>query len=84
MDVVVYKSKRMPDTYLYMAKDGSIEEVPDGLLAKFTDPQIFLEFELTKERHLEQADPAKVIESINESGYYLQLPPSEQVDVLAN
>jgi len=75
VEVVVYKSRRVPGTYIYMAAEDEFESLPDALRARFRDPQQFLTFELSATRYLAQADPQTVLFAIREQGFYLQLPP---------
>lgn len=84
MNVVVYRSRRMPDTYIYIKQSASIEDLPEGLAQKFRNPEPFLEIELHAKRYLQQADPIKVMTAIETQGYYLQLPPAEKDDILAD
>lgn len=76
-DVTVYKSRRMSDTYLYLPRGADFADLPDALLARFGEGEPFLDFELHLERHLAQADAAKVLEALNSQGFYLQLPPKD-------
>lgn len=84
MNVVVYRSDKAADTYLYMAQGGQTEDLPEGLLQKFPAPAAFLEFELHDESVLVQADPKKVRAAISDRGFYLQLPPAKNDELLGD
>ena len=81
IDVEVYKSPKKADTYLYVPVDAELGDLPDLLQEQFSDAEPFLSFELTADRYLAQADPHKVMTSIQTQGFYLQFPPPpESVD----
>ena len=79
IDVQVYKSPKKADTYLYLRVEVQLEELPEVLQEQFLDSEPFLSFELTKDRYLAQADPIKVMASIQTQGFYLQFPPPVEV-----
>ncbi|WP_019613318.1 YcgL domain-containing protein [Psychromonas ossibalaenae] len=71
----VYKSIRKPQTYLFIAKRDDFSPVPDPLLEQFGPPQLVSLLNIKKETKLALADAEKVLSSIVDNGYYLQLPP---------
>ena len=75
VNVTVYRSSKLADTYLYLPQGEALEELPSALLERFGDGESFLEFELTEERYLAQADASRVLEALSNQGFYLQLPP---------
>lgn len=79
IQVTVYKSPRKADTYVYLPSDAEFESLPEALQAQFGEGTAFLEFELHAERYLAQAEAPQVIEAIEVQGFYLQLPPREEV-----
>ena len=81
IDVEVYKSLKKADTYLYVPLGAKLEELPELLQEQFSESEPFLSFELTQDRYLAQADPARVMTSIQTQGFYLQFPPpAEAID----
>jgi uncharacterized protein len=76
--VRVYRSARRPQMYLYVDLETDLERVPEALLERFGRPVEALSLELTADRHLARADAVRVLESIEQDGFYLQLPPAEQ------
>lgn len=78
MHCYVYRSSRKLDTYLYLPRKDDFEDIPETLMQVFGKPEFALEFELTPERSLAQADPAEVLENLKERGFHLQLPPENQ------
>ena len=77
MEVKVFASNRKADTYLFVAVDKDVEELPEALLTLLGDLRDVLEMDLTEERQLVRCSGAEVLASIAEVGYYLQMPPAE-------
>lgn len=75
VDVVVYRSSRRADTYLYLPASADYDELPEALREHFGEATAFLEFALDAERYLAQADAETVLEALAGQGFYLQLPP---------
>ena len=62
--------------YLYVDADEDLARVPEALLKNFGRPVAVLSLPLTQDRQLARADAAAVLRSIEDSGFYLQMPPS--------
>jgi uncharacterized protein YcgL (UPF0745 family) len=77
MEVRVLRSDKRADTYLFVPEDGQYEDLPQGLRDGFGEAKPFLSFFLHQHKLLAQADAAKVLKSLREHGFYLQLPPSQ-------
>lgn len=71
----VYKSLRKPDTYLYLKHGQDFSDLPDGLLASFGAPQQVMILNLAKHKKLAQLDVVSLCGHLEDSGYYLQIPP---------
>ncbi len=74
----VYKSQKKDEMYLYVDKNDGLELVPAALLEHFGEPQLALHFVLHEERTLARVDVIKVVQAIDEQGFYLQLPPQPE------
>lgn len=72
----VYKSSRKAEMYLFVPQQDQFERVPESLLGEFGEPQLVTSLELTPQRKLARADARKVLHSLEEKGFYLQMPPS--------
>lgn len=81
MKCYVYRSRRRADTYLYLPRADDFSAVPDALLEMFGKAELALEFELTPQRRLAQANARQVIDSLREKGFYLQMPPANRMTV---
>lgn len=75
----IYKSALRADTYLYLKTDLPLEELPEGLLQLLGDLRCFLTLELDEQSKLAQVDSGEVLTALEEQGYFLQLPPPEQL-----
>lgn len=75
--VRVYRSSRRQEMYLYVDAATDLERVPEALLERFGRPVEALSLMLTAQRRLARADAARVLEAIEEQGFYLQMPPPE-------
>jgi uncharacterized protein YcgL (UPF0745 family) len=73
--VTVFRSRRVADMYLYVDREVGLERVPQALMQRFGKAEIAMELELDAKRRLARADASAVLRSIEEVGYYLQLPP---------
>jgi uncharacterized protein YcgL (UPF0745 family) len=70
----IYKSKKKDGAYLYLVKKDDFSQLPEELLALFGQPYFVMVIKL-EGRALAQVDIEKVTESLNEQGFFLQLPP---------
>ena len=77
MKCYVYKSLKKEDTFLYLGEKDRFDLLPDGLLPLFEEPSFVLEFELTEDRVMAQADAKQVMTDLHEHGYYMQFPPQD-------
>lgn len=77
--VRVYRSSRREETYLFVDAADDLRRVPAPLLERFGKPVEALSLLLDPARRLARADARRVLESIHEQGYYLQMPPVPEV-----
>ena len=71
----VYRSLRQQEMYLYLAAEDAFDKVPAALLARFGEPILVIELELSPQRKLARADVNQVIADLRERGFHLQMPP---------
>lgn len=74
----VYKSRKMDEAYLYVSRKDGLSRVPEALLATFGKPELALTLMLSAEKKLARAEAARVLEKMNEQGFYLQVPPPRE------
>lgn len=76
----IYRSPKEEGMYLYVKKEEGLRKVPEALLKVFGKPQQAMVLLLTPEKKLAHASVEKVAESLEEKGFYLQLPPRNERD----
>lgn len=79
MKCVIYKGDRKQDTYLFIEREGDFSRVPEALLKMLGMLEWVMALELTPGRTLVQADPEQVRRQLKEQGYYLQMPPQDDL-----
>lgn len=52
-----------------------MDELPEPLLKQFGKPVHVMDLLLTPDRKLARAEADKVLDSVREKGFYLQMPP---------
>ena len=75
--IEVFKSKRKPDTYLYLPKGCDQDTLPATLRKLFGEPQYVLGLDLQPDRQLARYSALEVLTAIEEQGFLLQLPDNE-------
>lgn len=78
----IYKSKKKPGSYLYIAKREDFSQVPEVLLSHFGKLELVMMFNLLGSKPLHNVDCNEVLEKIKQQGFYLQIP--QQNDGLFN
>ncbi|AEH33581.1 hypothetical protein DEB41_09290 [Vibrio anguillarum] len=73
----IYKSSKKEGAYLYIPKKDDFSQVPDTLMAMFGKPTLVMVVKL-EGRTLAQVNIEKVKESLENEGFFLQLPPPPQ------
>ena len=74
----IYKGDKKEEMYLYVPKDighNNLENIPEALLHSFGELTLVATLVLTESRKLARADIHKVMAELNETGFYLQMPP---------
>lgn len=71
----IYKSPKDPDMYLYVKKEDGLEKIPAELLERFGKPRHVVTMLLTPEKKLARVTVEKLVEQLEQRGFYLQLPP---------
>ena len=75
MQCFIYKSNRQDELYLYVDKKDDFSNLPDILFKSIGEPVFVMELELTQELKLAREDTKKVIEQLQEKGFFVQMPP---------
>lgn len=74
----IYKSPKKSETYLFIPKRDDFSAVPTALMQTFGTPILVTLINLANKEKLGMADIEKVRTSLNEDGFYLQLPPPQE------
>lgn len=77
MQCFIYKSLKKEHLYLYIDKKGDFSRVPELLFNSFGGMAFVMELELSPERKLAREDAGKVLASLKEKGFFVQMPPTE-------
>lgn len=71
----VYRCSKQDEMYLYLRADLQPDDLPEALRRITGRLHHVMALELTPQRRLARVEAAAVIERLNASGYYLQMPP---------
>ena len=71
----IFKSLRHAGMYLYLPETAALDDLDATLRAHFGAAEEVMTLELGPETRLARAAASEVIESLEEKGYYLQMPP---------
>ncbi|MCW8866177.1 MAG: YcgL domain-containing protein [Colwellia sp.] len=74
----IYKSAKKQQTYLFVKTRDDFSVVPEALMLTFGTPTLVTLTNLATKEKLAFADLDKVKASLDEQGYYLQLPPPKE------
>jgi len=76
----IFRSNKEDGMYLYVKKEEGLSRVPEELLKLFGTPQPAMVILLTPDKKLAQTSVEKVAQCLDEQGFFLQLPPRDQLD----
>ena len=67
--------------YLYVDRKYDLKELPESLSVIFGQPLHVLDMILTPEKKLARVSSESVLEAITEKGFFLQMPPGDNLDM---
>jgi len=76
MQCYIYKSLKKDELYLYLNKKDDFSDIPEALFKSLGQLEFIMSLQLTPERKLAREDINKVIDSINNKGFFVQMPPT--------
>jgi len=76
----VFRSGRKAETYLYLAQHLDFEDLPPELREVFGEPAFVMQLQLSAERRLARVDVTQVLEQLERSGFFLQMPSELPVE----
>ncbi len=74
--VKIFRSSKREGMYLYVDNEELLSRVPPELMQRFGRPVEVMELQLSARKKLARVEAAFVLEQIEVSGFYLQMPPS--------
>jgi uncharacterized protein YcgL (UPF0745 family) len=77
MFCAIYKSSKKEGAYLYIPKKDDFSQVPDTLMQMFGKPIMVMVIKMDG-RKLATVDIDKVRQSLEDDGFFLQLPPPQK------
>jgi len=79
MHCFIYKSSKKEELYLYLRDKDDFSVLPAQLFAGFGRLSFVMELELNAERKLAREDVQKVMASLQNKGFFIQMPPTSSV-----
>jgi uncharacterized protein len=76
MVTFIYRSPKKAEMYLYLVERDNFDKCPEELLKAFGEPEFSMAVNLDNRDKLAREDIGLVRKSLEEKGYYLQMPPS--------
>lgn len=74
MQCFIYKSLKKDGLYLYVQEEDDFSDVPAPLLKSFGKIAFVMSLDITPDRHLAKEDASNVIASLQENGFFVQIP----------
>lgn len=75
MQCFIYKSLKKDQLYIYLREKDDFSSMPEDLFQSLGRLQFVMELQLTPERKLAKEDVIKVMEQLENKGFYIQMPP---------
>ena len=75
MKCFVYKSLKKEELYLYLEKQDDFSAIPVPLFNSLGRLEFVMDLNLTPERKLAREDVNKILTSLQEKGFFVQMPP---------
>lgn len=82
MICTIHRSEKKQGTYLYLAPEKSLEDIPEELQKVLGKCVQVMELNLDKRDKLASQDIEKVKQNLKDQGYHLQIPPKISTTVV--
>ena len=76
MQCYIYKSLKKDELYLYLPQKDDFSAIPESLLQSLGKLSFVMALELSPERKLAREKTATVISSLENQGFFIQMPPN--------
>ena len=83
MQCFIYKSLKKEELYLYLQKKDDFSDIPEPLFNSLGRIEFVMELEITPERKLAREDANRVLSSLQDKGFFVQMPPTIIPETLA-
>ena len=80
LECAVYKSLKKDETYVFIPTATPFSELPEELLNVLGQAEMVMTLNLTPEKKMARGTAAIVMKSIEEQGFYLQMPENPQLN----
>ncbi|HET7268577.1 MAG TPA: YcgL domain-containing protein [Oleiagrimonas sp.] len=77
MQCFVYASRRRDGTYVWLRERDQFDVLPAALAEQVGELRFVLEVDLDTDRQLPREDATTVLSHLDDQGWHLQLPPSD-------
>lgn len=78
----IFKGSREQELYVFVPRMAGADNIPDELRERMGELKSVMTLNIGPGKKLARADAGKVLSDIREKGYYLQLPPEINGQVL--
>ncbi len=82
MQCFIYKSLKKSELYLYVENKDDFSKIPETLLNSFGRLEFVMDLELIVGLKLAREDVKKVLASLKDKGFFVQMPPTIIPDAL--
>ena len=76
MQSYIYKSNKKAELYLYLLNRDDLSVLQEALLQSLGALEFVMSLELSPERKLAREDVTKVMQSLQNKGFFVQMPPT--------
>lgn len=77
MQTYIYRSEKKADCYIYLAKPKEAFELPAAVTKILGDLTLVMEIDIHEGSKLAQVKPQQVLESMQQQGFYIQMPSKQ-------
>lgn len=77
--ISIYKSARRVEMYLYTKRGAPLDELPESLRDHFGKAVHVMDLLLNPDRKLARVEATRVLDGVKDKGFYLQLPPPQEI-----
>jgi uncharacterized protein YcgL (UPF0745 family) len=81
-EVIVYRSTKKADTYLYLPAESQLSDLPNELNQLFGRAILAMELVITPKLKMSRLKATDVLVALEQHGYLLQLPPPSNAPLL--